>query len=191
MQNRRTSESCYQAHAEFVYVIEHLLPITIVINENKKKKEKERRLAIATNYMIEVQRVLEKASTLKTTGAKLNNYVKAEKLLLGSQGFKECGEVVKNYDEILDRVPRMRKVLPAISAVEKSYRHRFKKKHNLELNSLLDAIYEIRSNDITNEDFSVAMIMPEGTGEIVTIEGIESRLGELGWKEDGFKTRRT
>jgi len=170
-----------------VILVLSIMTIIYLSRESKKKKDKERRIQAATEYMMDIQRVLEKAATLKTIGAKINNYAKAEKMLLESQYFEECREVVTNYDELLDRIPRIRKVLPIITLIEKSYLYRFKKKHNLELNSLLDAIYKIKNMSITNEDFSVAEMMPEGTGEIVTIEGIEARLRELGWEEDDFK----
>ncbi len=92
----------------FVILVLSIMAIIYLAGESKKKKDKERRIQAATEYMMDIQRVLEKAATLKTTGAKVNNYAKAEKMLLESQCFEECRKIVTNYDELLDRIPRIR-----------------------------------------------------------------------------------
>jgi GTP1/Obg family GTP-binding protein len=150
----------------------------------KRKAEKEGRKRQVAMIAFDVQDVLEKISTLKTTGAKVNNCVKAIALLNKAEEYQECREVITNFDELKSRLIKIQKILPVIDYVEKAHKHQFKGKNKSEQNSLLDALYEIRQKELTNQDFIEAEVFPEGTDEIITIEGIEKRLAELGWKEN-------
>lgn len=152
------------------------------ISKNKKAEREERKQQVAT-IAFKVQDVLEKISTLKTNSAKVNNCGKAIDLLNNAEEYEECKEVITNFDELKSRLTKIQKVLPVVDYVEKSYKHQFKGKDKSEQNSLLDALYEIRQKRITNQDFKDAEVFPEGTGEIITVEGIKQRLAELGWEE--------
>lgn len=148
----------------------------------KKRQELERRKYEIAQIAFKAQDLFEKISTLKTSTAKANNCGKALNLLAQAEEYPECRQVIQNYDELMERLEAIQKVLPVVDFVEKSYKHKFKAKDKSELNSLQDALFEIKKKGITNQDFEVALVFPEGTGEIITIEGIESRCKQLGWE---------
>src|SRR5690606_12526509 len=131
---------------------------------------------------IAVQDSLNKIHAVKSSTAKINNCKKALARLRQAEEYPECREVITNYDELKDRLISIPKVLPVVDAVEKAYRFRFKGKDSSELNALKDALYEIMQKNVTNHDFVQAMVFPEATGEILTIEGIRDRCKELGWE---------
>ena len=148
----------------------------------KQKEEAASRKAYVVDVAYKAQKIADKVSELKTNSAKANHCAKAQKLLESISSMPEAREVVKNFDEIFSRLESMQKVFPVIGFVEKSYKHRFKGKAQPELNALQDALYEINTQGIEDKDFEIAMVFPEGTGEIVTIGGIEQRCIELGWE---------
>ena len=167
------------------YVILVLVVIGLLVwgdSAKRKKEEAERRKAEVLRIAGQAQDIFEKIETLKTASAKANNARKARDLLEKAEDFPECKEVITNHDELVDRLEAMEKVLPVVDYVEKSYKHQFKGKEKSELNSLLDALYEIKNKGLTNRDFEIAMVFPEGTGELITIEGIEERCKRLGWE---------
>lgn len=128
------------------------------------------------------QHYLEKVDSVKSYTAKANNCEKALRLLEEADIYPECREIISDYDKLTSRLNSIIKVLPVVGHIEKAYRYQFKGKEAAEKNALLDALYEIRTNEISNEDFWRAEVLPEGTGEIIEIETIESRLKELGWE---------
>lgn len=75
------------------------------------------------------------------------------------------------------------KVKPVIKFINEANKHKFKGNKKSELNALQNALYEIRIKRITNQEIGQSELFPEGTEEIVTVEGIEARLNELGWTE--------
>lgn len=169
------------------YIVIIVIGIVILVWRDiskNKEAEKERRLQEVARIALKVQDVLEKITYLKTNSAKINNCGKAISLLNKADEYEECHEVIKNFNELKSRLISIQNVLPVVDHIEKSYKHKFKGKAKPEQNSLLDALYEIRQKGITNQDFVEAEVFPEGTGEIVTIEGIQQRLSELGWNEN-------
>jgi len=132
---------------------------------------------------------LSKIQSVKTTSSKINNCEKALDLLKQADRFPGCRKVITNYDELVDKIERIKKVLPVGKYIEKAQKHNFKGKDSSEKNSLLDALYEIRTKNITNEDFEIAELHDDQTGEIVTIEMVENRLYDLGWEGDSKITR--
>lgn len=152
------------------------------------KAEKER--AARATEQSEVVRLAERAqaelakvNNLKTSTGQANACGRALGYLTAAEEYPSCREIISNYDELVARVKAVRKVLPVVGHIEKAYRHRFKGKDAAEKNALLDALYEIQTYRITDEEIALAEVMPGGTGEIVEIAGIRQRLRELGWEE--------
>ncbi|MCG8520183.1 MAG: hypothetical protein MI794_19535 [Pseudomonadales bacterium] len=167
------------------YVIVILIAVGLLVWRDRvkgKKEEAKRREGEILRIAGQAQEIFEKIQALKTSSAKANNARKARELLERAGTYPECRQIIKNHGELIDRLEAIEKVLPAVDYVEKSYKHQFKGKDKSELNSLLDALYEIQSKGITDRDFETAMVFPEGTGELITIEGIEERCKRLGWE---------
>jgi type IV secretory pathway TraG/TraD family ATPase VirD4 len=89
-------------------------------------------------------------------------------------------EMEANSLELQEQKEKVRLVINCINQANK---HRFKGNQKSELNALQNALYEIRTKKISNQAIIQSELFPEGTEEAVTIEGIESRLQELGWTE--------
>lgn len=51
--------------------------------------------------------------------------------------------------------------------------------NELKKDALSDAIYEIKTENITNEDLNIAELRDENTGELITTNHIEKRFLEL------------
>ena len=149
---------------------------------------KENKMAIA-QLTEKANKHLAKIQTVKTTSSKINNCEKALKILRQAEQYPEYREVINGYDQLIDRIERTKKVLPVGKYLEKAQKHNFKGKDSSEKNSLLDALYEIRTKNITNEDFEIAELHDDQTGEIVTVEMIENRLYDLGWEGNSEITR--
>lgn len=132
---------------------------------------------------------LTKIQTVKTTSSKINNCDKALEILHQAEQYPECREVIEDYDQLIDKIERMKRVLPVAKYLEKAQKYNFKGKDSSEKNSLLDALYEIRTKNITNKDFAIAELHDDQTGEIVSIEMIENRLYDLGWEGNSEITR--
>lgn len=137
----------------------------------------------AARLALKIQAAVDKLESVKTTAAKVNNCQKVLSLLDQAGSSPECVAMITNYGEVVDRLRSIEKVLRAVDHVEKAYKHQFKGNAAAEKNALLDALYEIRTKRVTNRDFDIAMVMPEGTGEIIRIENIQNRLKELGWSD--------
>lgn len=166
------------------YVIIAIIVVAFLVwqdiaKRSAEKRERKQKVAIIA---LKVQDVLDKISNLKTTGAIVNNCGKAISLLNKAEEYEECREVIKNFEELRNRLLKIQKVIPVVDHVEKAYKHRFKGKNKSEQNALLDALYEVRLKGLTNQDFIEANVSPEATGKLITIEAIKGRLTELGWK---------
>lgn len=131
----------------------------------------------AADAKIQYQRMID----AKTASTKIKHAQYALDTMRTVEGHPELHDVIKNYDEMAQHLEAITRVAPVITAVEKSYRHKFKGSQKPELNALLDALYEIKKNSVTNQDIVSARLMPSGTGEIIEIENIERRCRELGW----------
>lgn len=147
----------------------------------EKAEELEREYEIAV-LGEKAQAALNRIESLKTATAKANACGKAISLLKQAEQYPECRQVINGYDALIDRLARAKKVLPVISHIERAYKHKYKGKEKLELNALQDALFDIKVHDVTNQDFDLAGVYPEGTGEIVSIENIEDRCRKLGWE---------
>ena len=97
--------------------------------------------------------------------------------------YPEYQEVFENYDELYEQLNSMILVAPVIEHLKKAHKYKFKKKDSSEKNALLDAMYEIEQNNITDDDFYKLGSHNEETGEIISISQIEERLKELGWEQ--------
>jgi|GEM_PF-1890230 len=123
-----------------------------------------------------------KLSEMKTATGQSNQAKRAIAILEEAAAYPECHQVIRNYDEMCRRLEAIQKVAPVIDKIEKSYRHKFKGNEKAELNALLDAMYEITTEYITDQDLLDAEMYPSGTGEIVSIAGIRNRCRQLGWE---------
>jgi hypothetical protein len=149
-----------------------------------QKKLKNQRFAEQVQIARQMQQAFDKIMKVKTTQAKINNCSKALDLMDMLLTYPEAREVVTNIDELRLRVIKIKKVLPVVDYVEKANKHRFKKKDKSELNCLLDTLYGIKTNNIRDEDFIIADVVPGDTGEKVTVPQIRARAKELGWEEE-------
>lgn len=149
---------------------------------------KENKMAIA-QLTEKANKYLAKIQTVKTTSSKINNCEKALEILRQAEQYPECREVIEGYDQLIYKIESIKKVLPVGKYLEKAQKHNFKGKDSSEKNSLLDALYEVRTKNITNEDFEIAELHDDQTGEIVSIEMIENRLYDLGWEGNSEITR--
>jgi hypothetical protein len=154
--------------------------------ENDVSKEDKAKVAMIAD---KANQYLSKIDSAKTTSSKINNCEKALETLYQAEQFPGCREVIEDYDILIDKIQRVKKVLPVGKYLEKAQKHNFKGKDSSEKNSLLDALYEVRTNNITNQDFEVAELHDDQTGEIVTVQLIENRLRDLGWDGDSQITR--
>tara|TARA_R110000751_G_scaffold246682_3_gene346575 strand:- start:1126 stop:1662 length:537 start_codon:yes stop_codon:yes gene_type:complete len=123
-----------------------------------------------------------KLSEMKTATGQSNQAKRAIAILEEAAAYPECHQVIRNYDEMCRRLDAIQKVAPVIDKVEKAYRHKFKGNEKSELNALLDAMYEITTENVTDQDIIDAEIYPSGTGEIVSVTGLRERCRQLGWK---------
>lgn len=123
-----------------------------------------------------------RATEAKTATGQSNQAKRALGILTEADAYHECREVIRNYDEMCEHLEAMAKVAPVIDKVEKAYRHKFKGNSKAELGALLDALYEIRTEGITDNDIVNSRMYPSGTGEIVSIAGITARCKQLGWE---------
>lgn len=160
------------------------VPIVIWVfkfRHNQKANERLRFLAIAS-AVSEVQAQLDKVSSLKGMTERLNRSKDALNKLEEVRQIEGYEEIVKNYDDVHARLESMIKVIPVIDQVDRACQHRSRGKDRPELNALSDALYEIQTGQVSNEDFVKAELFPESAeGEMVHIEGIQGRLKELGW----------
>lgn len=122
-----------------------------------------------------------KLSDMKTATGQSNQAKRALAILQEAAAYPECRQVIRNYDHMCRRLEAIQKVAPVIDKVEKAYRHKFKGKEKSELNALLDALYEITTERVTDQDIIDAEMYPSGTGEIVSIAGLKERCRQLGW----------
>ncbi len=148
----------------------------------------ENKMAIA-QLAEKANKYLARVHSVKTTSSKIKNCEKALEILQQAEQFPEFRQVIKDYDQLIDKIKRVVKVLPVGEYLEKAQKHSFKGKDSSEKNSLLDALYEIRTKNITNEDFNIAELHDDQTGEIVSVEMIENRLYDLGWEDNIEFTR--
>lgn len=146
--------------------------------ESAKNVEKLQRMASATNQY------LNKIQSVKTASAKLNNCDKAIETMQQASAYNECKKVFTNYDRMLNKLYSLKKVIPIDDYIKKADKHAFKGNDKSEKNSLLDALYEIESNNVSNTDFDVVDATHDKTGKPITIEYIESRLQGLGWERN-------
>lgn len=159
---------------------------TYIRSQGRAKMEREqaaRKSEIARLGFL-AQSYSDRMSSVKTPAAQVNNAQKALSVLHEAGEYQECREVIKNYDEIVGRLDAIIRVAPVIAAMDRAYKHKFKGSQKSELNALLDALYEIRKNNVNNADILSSGMMPDGTGEIVQIENIERRCRELGWDKE-------
>lgn len=175
---------------EFLVAVAVGLALLIWWNKHNAAQEHERRVEAARQQRIyeiqqigsSVQSLYEKMNEAKTASTRSSRAQKTLDTLKQVTAYPEYRDVIRNYDEMAQHLEAIARVAPVIAAVEKAYRHKFKGSQKPELNALLDALFEIRKNDVTNDDIRNARLMPEGTGEIVEIENIERRCRELGWE---------
>lgn len=139
------------------------------------RKDEVRRIAV------KAQAAYDKATDAKTATGQVNGAKRAIAILSEAEAYPEYREVIRNYDEMHDHLEAITRVAPVIDKVEKAYRHKFKGNDKSELNALLDAMYEIRTQDVTDRDIFIARLFPSGTGEIVSVSGIQARCKQLGW----------
>ncbi len=119
----------------------------------------------------------------KTLATRVKNCYKSLDIIEEALKYPEAEEVITNIQDLKKRIPSIQKVLPVVDYLNKADKNRFKKKAKPELNNLLDALYEIKENNITDHHFRVADVKPDGESEeIRTIESIKKRAKKLGWE---------
>jgi len=141
----------------------------------------ELRRAEVERLALKAQNACDRLPDMKTATGQSNQAKRALALLKEADAYPECRQVIRNYDQMCRRLEAIQKVAPVIDKVEKAYRHRFKGKEKPELNALLDALYEVTTGHITDQDIVAAEMYPSGTGEIVSIAGLKERCRQLGW----------
>ena len=125
----------------------------------------------------------EKIESIKGTTARMNRCKSALNDIEALRQYSDHQEVITNLDELEVRLHSMLKVFPVIDKMSRAYKHRFAGKANLERSALVEALYAIQVEGVTNEDFIRAEVLPEGArGEIVQIEDIVSPAKQLGWE---------
>lgn len=154
----------------------------------QKKERKTKELAARKSEIVRLgflaQSHSDRMSSVKTSAAQVNNAQKALSVLYEAGEYHECREVIKNYDEIVEKLDAIIRVAPVMAAMDRAYKHKFKGSQKSELSAMLDALYEIRKNTVNNADILNSGMMPDGTGELVQIENIERRCRELGWDKE-------
>lgn len=147
-----------------------------------QQEEKEQNIAELRSITSRLMDHLTKVNDAKTVKTKVSNCEKAIDLLYQARSYENHSSVITNFDELWEKLPSMKKVLPVADEVQKADKNKFKGKKSAEKNNLLNALYEIETNDITNEDFEIVPVFDDDTGEVLTVEAIESRLKDLGWE---------
>lgn len=172
----------------FIFIAAAAIFGAVLRSKWKEKQERDRQrdenIGALVDLGLQVEEIIGRIKSLKTTTPKVSACGRAIAVLNEAEQYPECREVLTNYDELKERIRCIGRVLPAVNAVEKAYKHRFKGSKKPEMNALLDALYHIKTNNVTDREFSVAEVFPEGTGEIIEIGSIEGRLRELGWEGD-------
>ena len=112
----------------------------------------------------------------------LSALINAQAYLREMEEYSLVRTVIDNFDDLRQVIDAKVRVLPVIDAVEKSHKAKFTGNEKSELSALQDAMWEVRVNNVTNEDFKLAGLLVERTGEILTIERILKRCAELGWQ---------
>lgn len=158
-----------------------IIGIVAFFYSQQKREERKGREAEVIRLAQRANDCFQKMESVKTTSSKINNCSKGLEFLKEAGKYPECRDIISNYDQMIEKAQSAKKVLPVIKYLKKSHRHNFKGKDSSEKNSLLDALYEIRTKSITNEDFEIAEAIDEETAELIRIENIENRLKELGW----------
>ena len=90
-------------------------------------------------------------------------------------------EIFKDYENDLANLKATVRVLPIYEFYNKAEKHRFKGKDKSELNVLLDALYEVKKENLFEEDFTRGKVFTDH-GEILTLAMLENRAKELGWE---------
>lgn len=122
-------------------------------------------------------------NTAKTTKTKLKYCEKALSELHRAETLDDNYKTIfPEHGQLFKKFAALEVVLPVMDHLNKAHKNRFKQKNAAEKNNLLDALYEIKEKAIHDEDFVVADLRNEETGELTTISGIETRLKELGWE---------
>ena len=166
----------------FAFIAAAVIYVYIRLQEKEKKsREKAARKSEVARLGFLAQSYSDRMSSVKTPAAQINNAQKALSALYEAGEYHECREVIRNYDEIVEKLDAITRVAPVITAMNRAYKHKFKGSQKSELSAMLDALYEIRKNNVNNTDILNSGLMPDGTGELVQIENIERRCRELGW----------
>lgn len=87
-----------------------------------------------------------------------------------------CVQAIPDFHDVQARTLAMEKVWTAVRYVQMAYGAQDQQS---EAGFLRGAMNVIRERDITDADFDIALIFPEGTGEIIQIGNIVARLKEL------------
>lgn len=147
-----------------------------------KREEKQVRHNELISIVQRLTKHLKKVNNAKTVKTRVSNAEKAIELLNMASNYKECRDVLSNFDELYRKLPCMIRTLPVADELNKADKNKFKGKDGPEKNNLLNALYEIETNKITDEEFEIALIHDDTTGEIISKKLIEDRLEELGWE---------
>jgi len=147
-----------------------------------KKEAKQLRIKEIHDLVDKAQKAAKRIDEVKGSSAKANNCGKALNFLYAASQYEEYREIINNFDEVTSRLCKLEKVFPIIGYLEKSARYKYKGNDRSEKNALLDVMYEIDKENITELDIIEADITPAGYDKMPSIEDIESRLKELGWR---------
>lgn len=147
---------------------------------SERKKISSKNKLIVNHLVEEANKYLTMISTAKTVNSKINHYDKALIVLKKAGEYPECKHIIANYDQMIERIKRTKKILPVEEHLSRA--QKYSDKSALEKRSLLSALYEIRTRNITDKDFQIAGLKDDVTGEVVTIGRIKSWLDELGYE---------
>ncbi|MGF1670784.1 MAG: hypothetical protein ACFCU6_10060 [Balneolaceae bacterium] len=112
-----------------------------------------------------------------------NNFNKTKQILsvLKNVSEDECREVMSDYDFFLNQVKRLLDIQALQVHFDEAEKCFFKKNNHGEKISLLSALHEINSKQISDREFTDAGFRNYLAKRNVTVDKIEIRLKELGW----------
>lgn len=175
------------------YVFFALIAIGLImwaINNNEKQKEIEQNRQAVASLGMQANVFLDKVNTGKTTKSRIDNCDRALSVLDQARYYEGYINVLPTYNELVEKIEAIKLILPVMDHLKKAHKSRFKGSEKTEKNNLLDALYEIDTNAINDDDFETAEACDDETGEMVTIDMILSRLRELGWEGEFAHTNK-
>jgi len=163
-----------------------IIVINSALNKSKKRKVLEEQLASDEAFLNNKfnQFVLHANELLKESYAAKTITSKQYRCERAIQEMENALSICKNENIIntIQECKALYKVIPVFDFIEKADKLVFKKQNKKALDKYLDAIYEIKTSNITNDDFILSK------NEEMSVEQIKAKAKELGWEENQNET---